>query len=211
MDMAFRSFPLGTFLGVAILATPGLAAVAPPAPAAAMQAEATTVEELSVQPTAACLQPRSEPEARPPRIVTTFPARGAVVRPGVLILRVTFDQPMSCKGFFASAPEIKNPCPGDRQYWVLSFDRRTIRTACRTEPGRHYGVRVSDNSLAADSKTTFISLSGKRPTPYVLTFDTSLDTPVGTASESLGEDLEMLAKPPEFTPLKVQDLHFKPQ
>jgi hypothetical protein len=206
MDMAFRCFPLGTVLGLAIVATPGLAAAAPASPA-----EAATVEELSVQPSATCLQPRTEPGARPPRVVSTFPARGAVVRPGVLILRITFDQPMSCKGFFTSAPEVKNPCPDDRQYWVLSYDRLTIRTACRTEAGRHYGVRVSDNSLAADSKSTFISLSGKRPTPYVLTFDTSLEAPINTAGESLEQDLEMLPKPPEFAPLKVQDLHFKPK
>jgi hypothetical protein len=210
MDRAFRSFPLGTFLGVAVLATPGLVVAAPPAPTAP-QAEAATVEELSVQPSAICLQPHNEPEASRPRIVSTFPAHGAVVRPGVLILRVTFDQPMSCKGFFASAPEVKNPCPDDRQYWVLSYDRRTIRTACHTEAGHHYGVRVSDNSLAVDSKTTFVSLSGKRPTPYVLIFDTSSEAQINTAGESLEQDLEMLPKPPEFMPLKVQDLHFKPK
>ena len=170
MDMAFRNFPLAVFLGAAILATPALAAAAPPAQAAAPPpAEATTVDELSVQPSATCLQPRKDPQAQPPRIVSTFPAHGAVVRPGVLVLRITFDQPMSCKGFFTAAAEVKNPCPDDTQYWVLSYDRRTIRTACHTDGGQHYGVRVSDNSLQADSKTTFISLSGKRPTPYVLT------------------------------------------
>ncbi len=209
MDMVLRNFPLGVFLSAAILATPALAAkVPPPRVATTPPAEATMVEELTVQPSATCLQPRLDPEALPPRIVSTFPARGAVVRPGVLLLRVTFDQPMSCKGFFAAAAEVKNPCPDDRQYWVLSYDRRTIRTACHTEAGGHYGVQVSDNSLQIDSKTTFISLSGKRPTPYVLTFDTSLEPPVIDARESMAEDPEM-REPEKDVPLKVQEFRGK--
>jgi hypothetical protein len=198
-------------LTAAVLGAP-MAAAAGPAPAktVAPPSETTTVEELSVQPSASCLQPRKDIQAPAPKVVSTFPANGAVVRPGVLVLRVTFDQPMSCKGFFAAAAQLRSPCPEDTQYWVLSFDRRTIRTVCRTALGGHYGVRISDQSLREDSRTTFVSLAGKRLAPYVLTFDTSSEAPINTAGDSLEQDLEMLPKPPEFTPLKVQGLHFKP-
>ncbi|HEX2817696.1 MAG TPA: hypothetical protein VHN39_14975 [Phenylobacterium sp.] len=209
--MAFRSFPLGVFLIAAILAGPALAApkrhvavTTAPAPSA----EATTVDELSVQPTAKCLEPLKDPRAPPPRIVSTFPARGAVVRPGVLVVRVTFDQPMSCKGFFAPAIEMRTPCPEETQYWVLSFDRRTIRTTCRTEVNSHYGLRLSDRSLSGDSKTTFVSLAGQRAPPYVLTFDTSAEAPITTAGESLAEDPEM-REPQKDVPLKLQGDYVK--
>ena len=38
------------------------------------------------------------PEFPPPKVVSSFPAKGAVVRPGIVILRVTFDKPMACPG-----------------------------------------------------------------------------------------------------------------
>jgi hypothetical protein len=208
MDMVLRGLPLQILLGATVLSAPGLPAAQPAARPAPAEAEATTVEELSVLGAAKCLQPRKDPLAPPPRIVSTFPASGAVVRPGVLVLRVTFDQPMSCKGFFAAAAEARSPCPVDTQYWVLSFDRRTIRTVCRTDLSSHYGLRVSDRSLRDDSLTTFVSLAGKRLAPYVLTFDTSSDAPINTAGESLAQDLEM-REPEQDVPLKVQELRFK--
>jgi hypothetical protein len=204
MDMANQGRPLRIFLAAALVSAPGLSIAKPagraaPAPA---QAEVTTVEELAVIPTASCLQPRSEAQASPPRIVSTFPANGAVVRPGVLVLRVTFDQPMSCKGFFAAAAQARSPCPAETQHWVLSFDRRTIRTVCHTDLAGHYGLRLSDRSLDGTSRMTFVSLSGKRLAPYVLSFDTSAKPPINTAGDSLAEDIEM-REPPKDIPLKV--------
>lgn len=204
MDMAKRGRPLHIFLAAALVSAPGFS-IAKPAPRAAPApavADVTTVEELAVIPTASCLQPRSETQAQPPRIVGTFPANGAVVRPGVLVLRVTFDQPMSCKGFFAAAAQARSPCPLDTQHWVLSFDRRTIRTVCHTDLDSHYGLRLSDRSLDGTSRMTFVSLSGKRLAPYVLSFDTSSEPPINTAGDSLAEDIGM-REPAKDVPLKV--------
>jgi hypothetical protein len=204
MDRAKRGGPLQILLAAALVGAPGVS-VAKPAPRAApasVSAEVTTVEELAVIPTASCLQPRSDAQAQPPRVVSTFPANGAVVRPGVLVVRVTFDQPMSCKGFFAAAAQARSPCPQETQYWVLSFDRRTIRTVCHTDLGGHYGLRLSDRSLDGTSRATFVSLSGKRLSPYVLSFDTSFEPPINTASDSLAEDVEM-REPVKDVPLRV--------
>jgi hypothetical protein len=210
MDMAspgplLQILVTATLLSATLLSVSGLAAAQPAAPAAP---EAATIEELQVQPTATCLQPWNNIQAPPPRVVSTFPANGAVVRPGVLVLRVTFDQPMSCKGFFGAAAQARSPCPTDTQYWVLSFDRRTIRTFCRTELNSHYGVRISDQSGGDGSRATFISLAGKRLAPYVLTFDTSSEPPVATPGESLNQDVGM-REPEKDVPLKVQEFRGK--
>ena len=97
-------------------------------------------EELTVTAQATCLDPKPDSFAVRPKIVSTFPANGAMVRPGVLVLRITFDQPMSCKGFFTGIPKLRNPCPLEHQHWVLSFDRKTIRTVCRADGVGAYGV-----------------------------------------------------------------------
>lgn len=209
--MAKPGLPLLIMLGAVLVSAPSLAAAGsavrhPPAPP--VSPETTTVDELSVMPSASCLQPRNEPQAQPPRVVSSFPANGAVVRPGVLVLRVTFDQPMSCKGFFAAGAQARSPCPLDTQYWVLSYDRRTIRTVCHTELNTHYGLRLSDRSVDGTSKATFVSLAGKRLPPYVINFDTSSDRPVSTPSDSINEDPEM-REPPKDVPLKLQGDYVK--
>ena len=105
---------------------------AKPAPAPDDATPVADVEGLSVAPAPVCVAPKVNDFAPRPKIVSTYPAYGASVRPGVLVLRVTFDQPMSCRGFFTAVPKLKNPCPDGHQHWVLSFDRTTIRTVCRT-------------------------------------------------------------------------------
>jgi hypothetical protein len=204
MDMAKRGLPWQILLAAALLGASGVSIAKPAAHAAPapVPAEVTTVDEIAVSPAASCLQPRTETQAQPPRVVSTFPANGATVRPGVLVLRVTFDQPMSCKGFFVAAAQARSPCPLDIQHWVLSFDRRTIRTVCHTELDSHYGLRLSDRSSDGTSRLTFVSLSGKRLAPYVLSFDTSSEPPINTASDSLTEDVEM-REPAKDVPLKV--------
>ena len=62
-------------------------------------ARRATLSELTVSPPRKCLEPRrpADPDIPPPKVVSTYPAKGAVVRPGVLVLRLTFDLPMGCE------------------------------------------------------------------------------------------------------------------
>ena len=162
------------------------------------------VEELSITAQATCLAPKPDSFAVRPKIVSTFPANGAMVRPGVVVLRITFDQPMSCKGFFTGIPKLRNPCPLEHQHWVLSFDRKTIRTTCRAEGVAAYGVGVSDNPDA-----TFLSLAGRPLEPYEFRFTTSAAPDVLTAAESLDQDPANPPRQPEFTPVELQTAHVK--
>lgn len=75
----------------------------------------------------------------PPRVVATSPKDGAVVKPGPLLLSVTFDQAMS-RGdysFVQMSPETFPECPIPPQ---VSVDRRTFTLRCRVRPGGRYEV-----------------------------------------------------------------------
>lgn len=176
--------------GCLALLAPGLAQAAPAPEASATVSELTvtaskTVEELTVTAPKKCIRPARGDAwwTLGPKIVSTFPAKDAVVHPGVVVLRVTFDRPMACAGVFSDAPPLRNPCPGFVQHMLLSYDRLTVRTACVVEPNTRYGAWISNSE--ADS---FISLTGAPSSQYELRFSTSDAAPVTTVCEALAED-----------------------
>ncbi|HEY9234879.1 MULTISPECIES: hypothetical protein [Phenylobacterium] len=155
--------------------------------------ERPTVSELVVTPKITCMDPEPDPAAPAPRIVSSFPAPEAVIRPGVLVVRLTFDRPMTCDGFIVEAPPIPNPCPTRRQQMSLSFDRRTIRVLCKTEPGMSYALR-----LGVTPTQQFHSLDGRPPEAYEVRFRTSSEGLTTTIAEALAQDAGTL--PPADTP-----------
>jgi hypothetical protein len=167
-----------------------LPAVAAPAPQPNTVSELVVpamkmVEELTITAKLKCLQPDRTPErAERPRVVSTFPARGAVVRPGIVAVRVTFDQPMACSGLFTAASPLPNPCPGPPRDMLLSFDRRTVRTLCVVEPDAQYGFWVSQDPTA----NSFMGMAGLPSTGYRLSFTTSAEAPITTVCDALVED-----------------------
>jgi hypothetical protein len=168
----------------------GAGAFAAPAPTTPTVSELVvtanrTVSELIVTAKARCLSPQSGMErAERPRVVSSFPARDAVVRPGLLVLRVTFDQPMACAGAFDAAPPLPNPCPGPRRDMLLSYDRRTVRTVCVVESGRSYGVSLGGDPVG----DTFIGLSGLPAASARIAFSTSDGPAVSDVCDGLAED-----------------------
>lgn len=186
-----------------VLAAPLQAFADQPPPAAAEPSE-PSVDEITVLPHAACMEPKRDPLTPSPHVVSTFPADGAVVRPGVLYLRVTFDEPMSCKGFFTAMRRMRSPCDRERQVWLLSYDRKTIHTLCHTEPNNVYGVRISRD--LPDSE--FISLAGHTLDPYEFSFTTNLGPEVTTARDSLAQDTEMYPPSPG-EPIPLQEFRGK--
>ena len=152
-------------------------------PARPRPADASTVSELVIMPEAKCLAARQNLAARAPRIVSTFPANDAVVRPGLLVVRITFDRAMSCSGFFMERQPLRAPCPASRQKMVLSFNRRTVRLLCETTANTTYGLGIGDEAGHA-----FISLEGRPAAPEDLIFTTSDGPAVETVPEALAQD-----------------------
>ena len=178
--------------GVALALLPSLSlAAAAPSPATTVSeltvTASKTVEELTVTAPKKCLKPLgNEWWTRGPKIVSTFPAKGAVVRPGVVVLRVTFDAPMACAGVFSNDPPFHNPCPGRLQHMLLSYDRLTVRTACVVEPNADYGAWISRDG----EEQEFVSLRGAVSSQFELRFSTSAEAPVTTVCEALSQDEE---------------------
>lgn len=123
-----------------------------------------------------------DPEIPPPKLVSTFPAKGAKVRPGVLVLRLTFDRPMTCAGVLDSEGYRPNPCPAPLIEPMISHDRRTFLTVCMTEANYRYGMRLR----------RFESLAGRPAPPSTLEFETSLARPTRTVEQALAQDPWML-------------------
>jgi hypothetical protein len=175
-------------LAIGLAAGPALAAPVPSPPPSVSELVVTanrTVSELTVTAKARCLPPQDGMErAERPRVVSSFPARGAVVRPGLLVVRVTFDRPMACTGTFDPAPPLENPCPGPSREMLLSFDRRTVRTVCVVGPGRSYGVSLGETPTG----NTFLGLAGLPTAPARIAFSTSDGPAVADVCEGLAED-----------------------
>ena len=155
------------------------------------KAKPTALEGVDVAPPKTCLAARNPPDrAVPaPKLVSTYPAKGQVVRPGLLVVRLTFDLPMACQGALGAGLLQLNPCTDGRtQTWTVSYDRLNLRVLCRVKPKTRYGLWVNRSSLE-----DFKGLGGHKPDAYQLTFDTSDDAPVATVRDAVNAD-------PRFAP-----------
>ena len=140
-----------------------------------------TVEGLTVRPHPKCLEAESA-TAPAPKIVRIFPGEGQVVRPGLLVIRITFDRPMTCGGFLAALADVASPCPSRVQNFIQTFDHRTVRTLCLTRPGQAYGVLVG-----GDCDHPFVSLDNQQAQPLAVRFSTSDGPAVASVAEALAE------------------------
>jgi hypothetical protein len=155
---------------------------------------APTVSELGVIARAECLQPKAVPGSSVPEVVSTYPRQGERVRPGLLILRVTFDQPMACSGFILFSGN-RNPCSQVKhlpassaaqdleQLFLMSFDRKSIRVACFVEPGNNYTFQLFNPG--------FESLQDRwLEHAHPVDFTTSDASPIQTIPDALSADPE---------------------
>lgn len=113
-----------------------------------------------------------------PKVVATFPADGAVVRPGVVVVRVTFDQPMACDASFDGVSDLPNPCPGRWREATLSQDRLSFRTVCEVKANTRY--RMTLHSFRNSHGLAI---------PADITFSTSGSAPIVTIRQALAEDV----------------------
>jgi hypothetical protein len=103
------------------------------------------------------------------------------VRPGLLVVRLSFDLPMACQGSLGTGFMTPNPCASEGlQRWSLSYDRLNLRVLCRVKARAHYELWVNH-----DTPEDFRGLGGRRPTATELTFDTSDEAPVATVEEAV--------------------------
>ncbi len=140
--------------------------------------------------TVSALEPCTTPapkgmRAPTPHVVSTFPERDSVVKPGLLFLRVTFSERMSRCSFQLMMPQANMTILPIKSQ--LSPDRKTFLFAINTDPNRRYAFRFgSDGSYRVPSN--FKSMYGVAAEDYPIHFTTSSDPATSDVVTALAED-----------------------
>ncbi len=143
-----------------------------------------------------------DPDTEPPKLLSSYPASGATVRGCVVILRLTFDRPMTCDGLLNRIAHYENPCPAPLNAAMFSRDRRTFLTVCILHPRREASRRLAFRTPAAGEVDpqevdasfslrleNFTSLAGQPLKPYALIFYIDQDAqPVQTMQDAMAQD-----------------------
>lgn len=135
----------------------------------------------------------------PPKLVTSYPAADAAVPPGVLVLKLTFDQKMAPAGF--DIAPLAAPPPGTESAPCLKTPRllddgRTFVLLCTLRAGRTYALAF--NSAPSGG---FANVTETRAAPAALTFTTTRADPVRSLDEAMkAQGLTRLEVPVQDTP-----------
>ncbi|NGM49091.1 hypothetical protein G5B46_05675 [Caulobacter sp. 602-2] len=155
---------------IAVTALPVLAvlAVAGGAFAQVTRPEPTPVSPVTVMP-----------PTQPPKVTATWPAAGETVAPGILVLKVSFDQKMLPGGwnYAAAAGGEKPECVRAPR---LLNDRKTFVLLCSTKPGKGYAVAfnaVREGGFANEAENPALTAE--------LAFTTSKDPSVYTLKSAM--------------------------
>jgi hypothetical protein len=114
------------------------------------------------------------PPTQKPKVVATWPAEGQAIAPGVLVLKVVFDQQMTPRDFAygLGAGGDKLDCLKTPR---LLNDDKTFVLLCTTLPGKTYAVALNPD---APGGPAFSNLAENRAAPGALTFTTGTGEPV---------------------------------
>lgn len=123
------------------------------------------------------------PPTSKPTVVTTWPAAGQAIAPGVLVLKVVFDQQMTPRDFAYGA------APGSDKLECLKTPRllnddKTFVLLCTTLPGKSYAITLNDDP-AGVAPAGFANLAENRAVPSVLAFTTTTGEPVTKLREAI--------------------------
>jgi hypothetical protein len=116
-----------------------------------------------------------------PKVVATFPASGQALPGGVLILTVTFDQPMT-SGAFDLRPAAGGEAPPCLKSPRLLDDGKTFAWLCTTDGGKAYALAINGAPEGG-----FASLTGRRAETGALAFATTAE---GDGPRSIGEAMK---------------------
>jgi hypothetical protein len=113
-----------------------------------------------------------------PKVVGSFPAEGAQVSAGVLVLKVVFDQAMAPDAW-SYGPAENRPLPSCLERPRLLADKRTTVLLCSVAAHTDYAVQINPTPQ-------FASADGRAAKPYILHFATG-DVAVRSLHDALSE------------------------
>lgn len=119
------------------------------------------------------------PITAPPKLAGSFPAAGAAVAPGVLILKLTFDQKMLQTGFDIAAAPGADALPCLKTPRLLN-DNKTFVLLCTAAPGKSYVL-----ALNAGQDGGFANTGHTRAAAATLAFSTTTGDPVRRLEDAM--------------------------
>lgn len=132
--------------------------------AVAAAAPPTSVAELTV------------PGGPPPKVMASFPAQGAQVAAGVLVIKLVFDQPMAADSWSYGRAE-GGDFPSCLAKPRLLADKRTFALLCSVAAHQTYAIAVNP-------APAFAGANGRLAKPDTLSFTTN-DTPTASLHDAL--------------------------
>jgi hypothetical protein len=123
------------------------------------------------------------PATAKPKVVATWPAAGATISPGVLVLKVVFDQQMLSRDF-AYSPGGAGDTPECLKTPRLLNDSKTFVLLCRVLPGKSYSIAF--NKVVSQTEGGgFANIASNRAEPGDLAFSTSSGDPVTNLRDAI--------------------------
>jgi len=152
----FVMIALSAATSAASAATPGPASSVPQSPgpqSPVPQGPGTVVGEVVV------------PGGPAPKIAASYPADGAVVPAGTLVLKIVFDQPMTADGWSYGRTD-GAAFPKCLQRPRLLGDQRTFVLLCQVAAQQSYGIEIN-------APRVFLGEDGRKAKPTLLRFSTT--------------------------------------
>jgi hypothetical protein len=150
------------------LAGPALAAPIDANPAPPNQSSPTPLSGIVVVP----------PSKDLPAVVSTYPAAGAAIMPGAVILKVTFDQRMNPADFRFDRADASYPACLARPR--LLPDEKTFVLLCTVGPNGKFAVQINGPGAGG-----FANLADQRATPLLLQFTTQDGASLSTIKDAM--------------------------
>ncbi|MBO9707818.1 MAG: hypothetical protein J7521_06375 [Caulobacter sp.] len=123
------------------------------------------------------------PATAKPKVISTWPAAGATIAPGVLVLKVVFDQQMLPRDF-AYSPGGAGETPECLKTPRLLNDNKTFVLLCRVLPGKSYSIAF--NKVVSQTEGGgFANVASNRAEPGDLAFSTSSADPVTNLRDAI--------------------------
>ena len=128
-----------------------------------------------------CFSRPADPDVPPPKLIGTYPKDGGIVRPGIVVIRFTFDEEMRCAwGYHWNASGKYNPC---HRTIILYPGRRVFKAVCQAFPGDNITL-----DLNGDGRGRFRNSHGTPLAPVEVKFRVDTNTSIRTVHEALSAD-----------------------
>ena len=141
----------------------------------------TARRDIIVTAKTKCFSRSADPDVPPPKLIDTYPKDVGIVRPGIVVIRFTFDEEMRCAwGYHWYASGNYNPC---HRMIILYPGRRVFKALCQAIPGDNITL-----DLNGDGQGRFRNSHGAPLAPVEVKFTVNKNTPIRTVHEALLAD-----------------------